>query len=173
MTTRVPMPRVSARVSYLVDKLEDDIKCALHAGLYCVFKHGDDPAPSADLEARIVDELSSRVMGVLFDALDFHQEDAAPASTSTAASKRGKAATMTIDEWADSMTAYRVEARGFDEGARAAYRDGLIDGMLAFLARERTRHEDDIREISTDVAAIKSKYPWVRVVEPREHVEVG
>jgi hypothetical protein len=78
MTTRVPMPRVSARVSYLVDKLEDDIEGALHAGLYCVFKHGDDPAPSADLEARIVYELSSRVMGVLFDALDFHPEDTAP-----------------------------------------------------------------------------------------------
>lgn len=78
MTTRATMPLVRARVSYLIDHLEGDIEGALHAGLYCVFKHGDDPAPSADLEARIVYELSSRVMGVLFDALDFHPEDTAP-----------------------------------------------------------------------------------------------
>lgn len=93
--------------------------------------------------------------------------------TMTANSAWNRWTTMTIEDWADDMTARRVEARGFEQGAQAAYREGLIDGMLAFLARERTRHEDDIREISTDIATIKSRYPWVRVVEPKEHVSVG
>ncbi len=80
---------------------------------------------------------------------------------------------MTISEWVDGMCAVRLADGGFGSGEREAYTRGLIEGMLAFLARERTRHMDDVLEINTDASAMKRDYPWLREIEPREHVRVG
>ncbi len=79
MSTRVPMPVVRTRVSYLIDKLEDDIEGALYLGLHRAYKHTSEKPPDNEAERRIVETQHIEIMGCIFEALDFYPADAAPA----------------------------------------------------------------------------------------------
>ena len=80
---------------------------------------------------------------------------------------------MTLDEFSAEVASGLQATGAIPADPREALRLGVRAGMLAFLARERERHADDIREIDADIGRLTAIPSALCVVRPpREHVEI-